>query len=1051
MRGNNISMNFAHSAGCCGAAVTSNGVALITTGTDASVRPHDIRGKTEKHPEPWWQKDPSDEPELEEMSIADLHEKPVNAVAIAPNDKTMATGSDDGFVRMFSLSCEEEPSSADGKNNGYSLKVSGNLVVACARFGGPVRALDFSPTGAFLAAAGEEPGLVKIIMTAQPSNVNILRCTDKDKGGEAIVSLAFDPNSDYVVSVGERGSACIWSVESGSFLALIALNERLAKSITWSPDGSLLVVGTDKGAVVVNRDSWIFDHLLTDAGDQDDEDEDSGFANVGGKNVVTAVAWSSSGRYVLCGCGDASVVAWDMEKRTVINRWKGETAVQKVIWHPKENGYILVDEIGQFGIVTEVTPSHLPKPFEGTSRIQLPALPEIEGKTKRKSKKNTEYESDTSDDETIVRSKSAQKKKDKRKEKLKKVVEKAKGDSGSESNGDGEESGPFQFAFDADDLDADDEEELGSRKTGRVLSDTDNSADENDDESETKSKKRSSRKRSKSQRSRLVYANTSIQAPFMPSSTPLSERSVKKKRILCWNLVGAVISFDESTHDVVEVEFADASKRSVGIKDHFGYSMGCLSSTGVLLGAPKAKAHGSLIYFRPFSSWSANSDWTQFLEGDENAVVLGLGNRFAAVGTTPNNYVRIFSLSGIQTDVFGVAGPIVTMTAFEDHLAIVCGVPGTSLLRFELLLISDTAEVKSVICNGDIVLSAKSRLEWVGFTPRAKELSVYDSKGNLFLLCNKRHSRRWVPMIQNAAASAKCDWLWVAAVNSESIIGAPCHSNERYPPAKPRPALRTVPLIAPVLQPKAKNGHSSVSERYFRSKLELSRVRNEKARVEEEFDSDDDEVAQAEDEVYKAETLLDKCILALMEDACRSEHNLRAFDLATRLHTKVSFKYAVQLANYYKRSALASRVEEISRHKLAIIEEESQEKKRQKDLLKPREGSGASRLADVDINADYQEDGDTLVNSPQANSTEKYPSVLEGVSEDEEDVLMRGKTTETVKSKNQVLGRKRHLPLPPTNRSQKTMKETINTAAGSNTPSRSQKPKRGSFVNRFKK
>eukprot|EP00171_Calliarthron_tuberculosum_P016912 IDg16912t1 len=232
MRGHNVAMNFAHSVGLCGAAVTNEGTVLITSGADASIRPHDIRGISEKHPEPWWQKSAGDEPELPEMAIGDLHEKPVNAVAIAPNDKTMATGSDDGFVRIFSLSCEQG-SSSNGKDS---------------------------------AAAGEEPGLVKIIMTAQPSNVNILRCGEKEKGREAIVDLAFDPNSDFVASVGERGSACIWSVESGSFHALIALNDRLAKSVTWSPDGSMLVVGTDKGAVIVQRGNWVFDHLLKDAG-----------------------------------------------------------------------------------------------------------------------------------------------------------------------------------------------------------------------------------------------------------------------------------------------------------------------------------------------------------------------------------------------------------------------------------------------------------------------------------------------------------------------------------------------------------------------------------------------------------------------------------------------------------------------------------------------------------------------------------------------------------------------------------------------------------------
>ncbi len=295
MRANNVVMNFAHTPGPCGAAVSSDGTVLVTGGSDASVRAHDIRGKSDKVAEPWWIKNAGNEPELPEMAIGELHETPISAVAIAPNDKTMATGSDDGFVRIFSFSTEELPPE-DPKSDCHTLKADGDLVIACARFGGPVRALDFSPTGAFLAAAGEEPGVLKVIMTAQPSNVNILRCGEKEKGREAIIALAFDPSSDFVASVGEHGSACVWSVESGTFLSTIELNDRLAKSITWSPDGSELVVGTNKGAVVVHRGTWVFDHLLKDAGGGEDDDDDVGFSEVSGKGTVTAVSWSSSGR-----------------------------------------------------------------------------------------------------------------------------------------------------------------------------------------------------------------------------------------------------------------------------------------------------------------------------------------------------------------------------------------------------------------------------------------------------------------------------------------------------------------------------------------------------------------------------------------------------------------------------------------------------------------------------------------------------------------------------------------------------------------------------------
>ncbi len=766
--------------------------------------------------------------------------------------------------------------------------------------------------------------------------------------------------------------------------------------------------------------------------------------------------------YLLTGAGDSRVALWDVEKRTILNSWKAEAAIQRIMWHPKDNAYVMVDEIGQFGIVSEVVPSHLPGPFDSSNRIELPQIP---GDELRKSAAGGDA-IDSDDDINIVRSKTAKEKKEKRKKKSHKKAEGGNDDDlASESSEGTRRTGEFQFAFDAEELEADDEDEPGRRgdKTGYDSDTSTGEADDyEDDVAEQKRKKLEARKRAKARsHGGAIYAMTTVQSPFMPSSTPLQERTTQKKRILCWNLTGTVLSFDETTHDVVEVEFADATRRSVGIKDHFGYSMGCLTSTGVLLGTPKTKSHGSLIYFRPFSSWSSNSDWTQFLQGEENAVVLALGKRFAAVATAPNNTLRLFSLSGIQTDVCGIAGPIVTMAAHEDQLAVVFGVPGTKMLRYELLEISDSAEVAKVVCTGNIVVSSGSKLEWVGFSSNSKELAVYDSAGSLYLLCDKLHARRWVPMIQNAASFADCDWFWVAAVNSESVVGAPCHSNERFPPAKPRPALRTVPLSAPVIQPLAKNGKASVAERFFRSKLNLSRMRNEKAVVGEECDSDDEEVEKADDNVYKAEVEMDKCLLALMEDACRHEQNLRAFDLATRLHTKVSFKYAIDLANYFKRSTLASRVEEIARHKISLLEDEENEKK-----LKQYRSAGVGRSA---LNSFRQENnsganmdvdtGEQNEEAVQASAHANGGGLLEGISEDEEEIGKKkernrsmGEDERSLKQSNgNGVGNKRQLPRPVTNRSQKSAKGAGSAAPGSKSTPRPVKGKKGSFVNRFKK
>lgn len=43
--------------------------------------------------------------------------------------------------------------------------------------------------------------------------------------------------------------------------------------MTWTPDGSALVFGTERGAVIVSSSRWFLDFLLEDVTDGDDDDD----------------------------------------------------------------------------------------------------------------------------------------------------------------------------------------------------------------------------------------------------------------------------------------------------------------------------------------------------------------------------------------------------------------------------------------------------------------------------------------------------------------------------------------------------------------------------------------------------------------------------------------------------------------------------------------------------------------------------------------------------------------------------------------------------------
>lgn len=903
-------------------AVSPDGLFALTASADCALRAHDICATGS---DPWWMKGASHEPPLFEVPATEIHDKPICALAISVDSRSFASGCEDGFVRIFRATVNA-PDSAQA--DAFCLQhLSSELVQACARFGAPVRAVDFSPTGAFLAAAGDEPGVIKVVMTAQPSTVNVMRATSSvPMGMQPMCSLLYDPDSEYLLSIGTNGAAAVWDVSAGQCMCALELNNRKVLCASWAPDGSQLIVGTATGAVFVQRGVWNFHAALEDSsGDDSDQDgmasdvEARGDGGVGAgsagaesRNAVVGVAWSKNSRYILTARSDKCVRLWDVTSMKVVAVWQAESVPQAVKWHPTANAFMVFDSLGQFVVVPDAVPAQLPPAFCGNGvgpAVELPIIPEktpADASESRGGDSSCESSSaDDDDDDEGVR----------RRGPKRRSSDRSADQRVSEDVTDDDAAGRSDILFDADDVDADDEEDAAQLRLKRLDERERRGYEDPEDARRRRRKRRRERQHQAwlAENGKLTPSGivSNVPAPFMPSATRAIPGEETRKRILVWNLTAAVISHDEKSHNIVDIEFADSTRRPIGIKDHFDFSLSCVNETGILLACPKSKSHSSIVSFRPFSSWSSNSDWTQPLSAEESASTIALGGRFAAV-SSDRNMVRLFSLSGLQTDVFGTPGRVVTMAAAQSRLAVVyafAGVP--AYLRFQVYEVAGNGEVTTSIASGEMVLSPEARLEWLGFASDTKDLMSYDSLGCVWV-----HNRTsWVPMLQNAAKAADCQWFWITAASSTAVVGAQCFGDEKFPPASPRPALRKVRLLAPVIDQLTKGGQSTVEERLFRARISLSRAREAKLSVENHYDEDDDAFEDATEDVNNAAKDLDKCLLALMEVACRKEHSLRAFDIATRLSSCISLKYAVNLANHYKRFPLAGRIEEVYRRR----------------------------------------------------------------------------------------------------------------------------------------
>lgn len=97
-----------------------------------------------------------------------------------------------------------------------------------------------------MAESGEKLDLVKVIMTSQPSKVNVMRGIESSEAHDVIITVDFEHAGDLVATVSERSTA-IWDIKQSALIAVIDLKSRRATSVSGAPTWSVLVFGTEKG------------------------------------------------------------------------------------------------------------------------------------------------------------------------------------------------------------------------------------------------------------------------------------------------------------------------------------------------------------------------------------------------------------------------------------------------------------------------------------------------------------------------------------------------------------------------------------------------------------------------------------------------------------------------------------------------------------------------------------------------------------------------------------------------------------------------------------
>ena len=210
----------------------------------------------------------------ENIAILEGHWGEVTSVSFSPDGKTLASGSDDGTVKLWDVATRENIATLD-------------------RHRGSVSSVSFSPDGTTL-ASGSDDGTVKLWDVATRENIATLRGHTAD-----VSSVSFSPDGTTLASGSDDATVKLWDVATRENIATLEGHAAPVSSVSFSPDGTTLASGASDETVKL----W-------------DVATDTNVATLEGHTWdVTSVSFSPDGTLLASGSWDKTVKLWDMATR----------------------------------------------------------------------------------------------------------------------------------------------------------------------------------------------------------------------------------------------------------------------------------------------------------------------------------------------------------------------------------------------------------------------------------------------------------------------------------------------------------------------------------------------------------------------------------------------------------------------------------------------------------------------------------------------------------------------------------------------------------------